>query len=108
VRDVNGVQWGMLTLMGGVTKPQHHTGQFHYIFFVVWGRAYLTLGDRYTVPYEEVPMAQGFVTEVQRGNCYSIRNAYPTAPVTFMFCNTLGPMPAAGARKIDVGNRAVG
>ncbi len=95
VRDVSGVQWIKLTLLGGVAKPQCHTGPFHYIFFVGWGRAYLTLGSRYTVPSENVPMAQEYVTEVQRGNSYSIWNADATAPIKFMFCKTLGPLLAS-------------
>ncbi len=108
MRDVMGVEWGMITLMAGGTKPQRHTGRFHYIFFVVWGRAHPTLGDQYTVPYEEVPMAQGFVAEVQQENCYSIRNADALAPVTFLFCKTPGPMPAAEARREDVRRHVVG
>jgi hypothetical protein len=94
VCDVSGVEWGMFTLMGGVEKPQRFTGQFHYIFFVVCGLAYLTLGDAYNVPYTEAPMAPGFCAEVQRGNYYSIRNADAKAPVTFMFYKTPGPAEA--------------
>ncbi len=85
VGDESGVEWGMFTLMGGVEKPQRYTGHFHYIFFVVCGRAYLTLGDRYNVANTEASLAPGYSAEVQRGNYYSIRNAAATSPVTFMF-----------------------
>ncbi len=91
VGDVSGVEWGMFTLMGGAVKPQRYTDHFHYIFFIVCGRAYLTLGDRYIVPYSEAPLAPGFAAEVQRGNYYSIRNADATAPVTFLFYKARGP-----------------
>ncbi len=94
VSDESGVEWEMFTLMRGVEKPQRYTGHFNYIFFVVRGHTYLTLGDRYNVPNTEAPLAPGFSAKVQLGNYYSIRNATATSPVTFMFYKVRGTAPA--------------
>jgi mannose-6-phosphate isomerase-like protein (cupin superfamily) len=85
VQDVTGVEWGVLAMMSGEEKPQRYTDRYHYIFFVVRGRAYFTLGDEYTVLLTRAPVVEGSTINVPRGNYYSIKNANASTPVTLIF-----------------------
>jgi hypothetical protein len=91
VSHVSGVAWGLFRLMGGEEKPQRYTGPYHYILYVLRGRACLTIGDEYKLPCTDIPVTEGFSAEVPRGNFYSIRNVNATAPVMFVIYKTPGP-----------------
>ncbi len=70
-----GVEWGMVTLVGDEETPLSNTDQYHFIFYVALGRANLTIGDGYDVPFTDVLLAEGFGAEVLRGNHYCFKNA---------------------------------
>jgi hypothetical protein len=94
VCDLSG-RWGLSALLGGAKKPRRYTGRCHYIFYVVCGRTFLTIGDEYKVPYSDTLLAEGFSAEGPRGNYYAVRNADAAAPATFLFYKTPGTAPAS-------------
>ncbi len=106
VSHVPGVEWGLFELPGGAEKPQSGTGPYHYIIFMLRGRACLTLGDGYVVPCTDIPLAEGVMVEVPRGNDYSVRNTDASLPATFQYFKTRGHAGALAA--VPGGGRAKG
>lgn len=70
---------------------QRYTGRHNFVFFIVYGRARLTLGDLHCVPYRNLLLAPSFSADVPRVNYFSIRNASAKLPITFLFAKLTGP-----------------
>jgi hypothetical protein len=83
LRDVMGLEWGMFALVPGVAKAQRYTGRHNFVFFVVRGRARLTFGARYHVPYRSLPLSPGFSADMPRGNYFCIPTPAPRRPSPF-------------------------
>jgi mannose-6-phosphate isomerase-like protein (cupin superfamily) len=94
ISDVSGAEWGLFSLMTDAEKPMRYTHNCHYVFFIVCGVAYVTLGSSYAAVRQRVYVTPGFVFEVPRGNFYAIANAHAKGPVTIMFVKAPGlPRP---------------
>ncbi len=98
VSDVSGVEWGLFSLRAGAAKPMRYTHACHYVFFVVCGAAFVTMGSSYAARRQRAYVTPGFAFEVPRGNFYAVANAQADAPVTIMFVKAPNlPRPAAAA-----------